>query len=141
MGRLASKAAGFTPGRSTSGRVLITATPAHLDYRSAAAGARSRGAAHRGRVSAGYPRIREIHDGYRAAYRTAHGQEALLDRLAYAALVYVGENAQQARAGAEKVLWYMTSNKVPQHWSNPPGYHPPAIAARSCGHTRRCWRH
>jgi alkanesulfonate monooxygenase SsuD/methylene tetrahydromethanopterin reductase-like flavin-dependent oxidoreductase (luciferase family) len=85
---------------------------------------------------AGYPRIREIYDGYRTAYRAAHGQVAPLDRLAYAALVYVGENAQQARAGAEKVLWYMTSNKVPQHWSNPPGYHPPAIAAQIMRGTR-----
>jgi hypothetical protein len=24
----------------------------------------------------------------------------------------------------------MTSNKVPPHWSNPPGYHPPAVAAQ-----------
>jgi alkanesulfonate monooxygenase SsuD/methylene tetrahydromethanopterin reductase-like flavin-dependent oxidoreductase (luciferase family) len=79
---------------------------------------------------AGYPRIREIYDGYRDAYRTAHGAEAPLDRLAYAALVYVGDNEKTARAGAEKVLWYMTSNKVPPHWSNPPGYHPAAVAAR-----------
>jgi alkanesulfonate monooxygenase SsuD/methylene tetrahydromethanopterin reductase-like flavin-dependent oxidoreductase (luciferase family) len=34
------------------------------------------------------------------------------------------------------VLWYMTSNKVPQHWSNPPGYHPPAIAAQIMRGTR-----
>ena len=79
---------------------------------------------------AGYPRIRDIYDGYRAAYRTAHGQDAPLERLAYAALVYVGDTPEQARAGAEKLLWYMTSNKVPQHWSNPPGYHPPAVAAQ-----------
>lgn len=79
---------------------------------------------------AGYARIREIYDGYRAAYQATHAQEVPLDRLAYAALVYVGDNAPQARAGAEKVLWYMTSNKVPPHWSNPPGYHPPAVAAQ-----------
>ena len=24
----------------------------------------------------------------------------------------------------------MTANKVPPHWSNPPGYHPPAVAAQ-----------
>jgi alkanesulfonate monooxygenase SsuD/methylene tetrahydromethanopterin reductase-like flavin-dependent oxidoreductase (luciferase family) len=79
---------------------------------------------------AGYPRIREIYDGYRAAYRAAHGQEAPVNRLAYAALVYVGDSPGKAREGAEKVLWYMTSNKVPTHWSNPPGYHPPAVAAQ-----------
>ena len=79
---------------------------------------------------AGYPRIRGIYDGYRDTYRATHGTEAPLDRLAYAALIYVGENEAQARAGAEKVLWYMTSNKVPPHWSNPPGYHPPAVSAQ-----------
>jgi alkanesulfonate monooxygenase SsuD/methylene tetrahydromethanopterin reductase-like flavin-dependent oxidoreductase (luciferase family) len=79
---------------------------------------------------AGYPRIREIFDGYRQAYHTAHGTPAPIDRLAYCALIYVGETPQKARAGAEKVLWYMTSNKVPPHWSNPPGYHPPAVAAQ-----------
>jgi alkanesulfonate monooxygenase SsuD/methylene tetrahydromethanopterin reductase-like flavin-dependent oxidoreductase (luciferase family) len=79
---------------------------------------------------AGYPRIREIYDGYRKAYQTAHGTVTPLDRLAYCALVYVGDNAKTARDGAEKVLWYMTSNKVPLEWSNPPGYHPPAVAAQ-----------
>jgi alkanesulfonate monooxygenase SsuD/methylene tetrahydromethanopterin reductase-like flavin-dependent oxidoreductase (luciferase family) len=79
---------------------------------------------------AGYARIREIYDGYRTAYRLAHNADAPLDRLAYCALIYVGDTPQKARAGAEKVLWYMTSNKVPPHWSNPPGYHPPAVAAQ-----------
>jgi alkanesulfonate monooxygenase SsuD/methylene tetrahydromethanopterin reductase-like flavin-dependent oxidoreductase (luciferase family) len=79
---------------------------------------------------AGYGRIREIFDGYRQAYQRAHGTPAPIDRLAYCALMYVGDSPQKARAGAEKVLWYMTSNKVPPHWSNPPGYHPPAVAAQ-----------
>jgi alkanesulfonate monooxygenase SsuD/methylene tetrahydromethanopterin reductase-like flavin-dependent oxidoreductase (luciferase family) len=79
---------------------------------------------------AGYPRIRGIYDGYREAYQSTHGTVAPLDRLAYSALVYVGDNAKTARDGAEKVLWYMTSNKVPLEWSNPPGYHPPAVAAQ-----------
>ena len=79
---------------------------------------------------AGYARIREIFDGYRQAYHRVHGTPAPVDRLAYCALMYVGDSPQKARAGAEKVLWYMTSNKVPPHWSNPPGYHPPAIAAQ-----------
>ena len=51
---------------------------------------------------AGYPRIREIYDGYRTAYRTAHGQEAPLDRLAYAALVYVGEMRSRPVRGRKK---------------------------------------
>lgn len=79
---------------------------------------------------AGYPRIREIFDGYRDAYRKAHSEAAPLDRLAYCALMYISDDAKKARAGAEKVLWYMTSNKVPPQWSNPPGYHPPAVAAQ-----------
>ncbi len=79
---------------------------------------------------AGYPRIRPVFDGYRAAYLAAHGAEAPLDRLAYCALIYVDDDEDKARAGAEKVLWYMTSNKVAPQWNNPPGYHPPAIAAQ-----------
>ncbi len=79
---------------------------------------------------AGYSRIREIYDGYRNTYLDAHGTDAPLDRLAYCALIFVGKNEKEAREGAEKTLWYMTSNKVPPHWSNPPGYHPPQVAAQ-----------
>ena len=47
-----------------------------------------------------------------------------LDRLAYAALVYTAPSEAEARAGAEKLLWYITANKVlPQH-TFPPGYLP-----------------
>jgi alkanesulfonate monooxygenase SsuD/methylene tetrahydromethanopterin reductase-like flavin-dependent oxidoreductase (luciferase family) len=45
-----------------------------------------------------------------------------IHRLAYAALVYAAPNEADARAGAEKLLWYITSNKVPPHIANPPGY-------------------
>ena len=79
---------------------------------------------------AGYPRIREIFDGYRADYLEIHGEHAPFDRLAYLGLVYVADNETKAREGAEKLLWYMTANKVPGHWSNPPGYHPPKVAAQ-----------
>ena len=79
---------------------------------------------------AGYPRIREIFDGYREDYLALHGEHAPFDRLGYLALIYVGDNEQKAREGAEKLLWYMTANKVPGHWSNPPGYHPPRVAAQ-----------
>ncbi|MFQ6027030.1 MAG: LLM class flavin-dependent oxidoreductase [Dehalococcoidia bacterium] len=78
---------------------------------------------------AGYQNIRRIYDGYRQGYLEAHGGEAPLDRLAYAALVYVGENEAEAREGANKLLWYMTSNKVAPQFSNPPGYHPLPVAA------------
>ena len=78
---------------------------------------------------AGYPKIRSIFDGYRNAYLEAHGEHAPFDRLAYLALCYVGENEREADEGARKLLWYMEANKVPVEWSNPPGYHPPAVSA------------
>lgn len=79
---------------------------------------------------AGYQSIRKIFDGYREAYLAAHGSPAPLDRLAYCALIYVGDTPALAREGAEKLLWYMRSNKVPPHFANPPGYHPPAVSAQ-----------
>jgi alkanesulfonate monooxygenase SsuD/methylene tetrahydromethanopterin reductase-like flavin-dependent oxidoreductase (luciferase family) len=39
-------------------------------------------------------------------------------------MVYTAPNEADARAGAEKLLWYITSNKVPPHIANPPGYVP-----------------
>ena len=78
---------------------------------------------------AGYPKIRGVFDGYRESYLAAHGEHAPLDRLAYLGLCYVGENERAAEDGARKLLWYMESNKVPAEWSNPPGYHTPAVSA------------
>lgn len=79
---------------------------------------------------AGYPNIRTIFGGYREAYLKAHGKVPALDRLAYLGLCYVGENEREAEAGARKLMWYMDANKVPVEWSNPPGYHPPAVSAQ-----------
>ena len=78
---------------------------------------------------AGYPKIRSIFGGYRDAYLATHGKPAPFDRLAYLALCYVGENERAAEEGARQLLWYMEANKVPPEWSNPPGYHPPPVAA------------
>ncbi|HIN35191.1 MAG TPA: LLM class flavin-dependent oxidoreductase [Dehalococcoidia bacterium] len=78
---------------------------------------------------AGYPRIRSIFDGYREGYLDSHGKEMPIDRLAYCALISVGETEQEGLDVAEKLLWYMTSNKVPSQYSNPPGYHSTAMAA------------
>ena len=88
---------------------------------------------------AGYPGVRRIFDGYRQGYLARHGTEAPLDRLAYCALVYVADDEAEAKAGGDKLLWYMTSNKVPPEYINPPGYHPPAVAAQiaSGGNTGR----
>ncbi|MBI09949.1 MAG: LLM class flavin-dependent oxidoreductase [Rhodospirillaceae bacterium] len=79
---------------------------------------------------AGYPGVRSIFNGYRQGYRTRHGADAPLDRLAYCALVYVADDEAEAKAGGNEVLWYMTSNKVATEYINPPGYHPPAVAAQ-----------
>jgi len=78
---------------------------------------------------AGYPTIRKIFDGYREGYFQCHGEEAPLDRLAYAAMIYVGDSEKKAEEGAEKLLWYIRSNKVAPQFNNPPGYHPPPVAA------------
>jgi alkanesulfonate monooxygenase SsuD/methylene tetrahydromethanopterin reductase-like flavin-dependent oxidoreductase (luciferase family) len=79
---------------------------------------------------AGYLSVRAIFDGYRDAYQKAHMQAAPLNRLAYCALIYVGDNPKAARDGAEQVLWYLRSNKVAPQYTNPPGYHPPAVSAQ-----------
>ena len=78
---------------------------------------------------AGYPNIRKIFDGYREEYFHCHEEEAPLDRLAYAAMVYVGDSEKKAEEGAEKLLWYLSSNKVAPQFNNPPGYHPPSVSA------------
>ena len=78
----------------------------------------------------GYKGTRPVFDAYRAGWREAgRGNDVPINRLAYAALVYVGETEAAARSGAEKLLWYMTSNKVPPHYMYPPGYVPPAAYA------------
>ena len=78
---------------------------------------------------AGYARVRPIFDGYRAGYLKHHGAPAPLDRLAYCALVHVADDEREAEDGAEQLMWYMRANKVSEPWRNPPGYHPPALAA------------
>jgi alkanesulfonate monooxygenase SsuD/methylene tetrahydromethanopterin reductase-like flavin-dependent oxidoreductase (luciferase family) len=90
--------------------------------------------AHHGHVGAvflaGYSGIRKIFDAYRRAYQEHHRKSAPLDRLAYCALVYVGDNETRAREGAQKLLWYMHTSKGAPQFSNPPGYHPPTVAAQ-----------
>ena len=79
---------------------------------------------------AGYSKIRSIFDGYRESYLDTHRCYPELDKLAYLGLCFVGENEREAEEGANKLLWYMESNKVPPVWSNPPGYHSPEISAK-----------
>ena len=78
---------------------------------------------------AGYSKVRPIFDAYRENYKKLHGEHAPLDRLAYCGLVYVADDEKAAEQGAEHIMWYMQANKVADHWKNPPGYHPPAVAA------------
>jgi alkanesulfonate monooxygenase SsuD/methylene tetrahydromethanopterin reductase-like flavin-dependent oxidoreductase (luciferase family) len=76
----------------------------------------------------GFDTTKRIFEAYRRGWREAgHGADVPIDRLAYAALVYVGDTESRAHAGAEKLLWYVTSNKVPPHFANPPGYLPVAM--------------
>jgi alkanesulfonate monooxygenase SsuD/methylene tetrahydromethanopterin reductase-like flavin-dependent oxidoreductase (luciferase family) len=72
---------------------------------------------------------KKVFDGYQAGWSEARGGEVPPDRLAYAALIYTGETDAEGLAGAEKLIWYISSNKVPRQFSNPPGYLPPAIRA------------
>jgi alkanesulfonate monooxygenase SsuD/methylene tetrahydromethanopterin reductase-like flavin-dependent oxidoreductase (luciferase family) len=73
----------------------------------------------------GFGGTKSIFDAYRRGWKEAGRTiEVPLDRLAYAALVYTAPSEAEAKAGAEKLLWYVTANKIPQHFSNPPGYVP-----------------
>jgi alkanesulfonate monooxygenase SsuD/methylene tetrahydromethanopterin reductase-like flavin-dependent oxidoreductase (luciferase family) len=75
----------------------------------------------------GFEATRKIFDSYRGAWRKAgRGNDVPNHRLAYAALVYVGETEKEAHEGAEKLLWYVTANKVAPQYANPPGYVPVA---------------
>lgn len=77
----------------------------------------------------GFGGTKRIFDTYRAV-RAEHGSATTPDdRLAYAALVYVGDTHEKAMDGARKLLWYLTSNKVPAQFKNPPGYSDEATSA------------
>jgi alkanesulfonate monooxygenase SsuD/methylene tetrahydromethanopterin reductase-like flavin-dependent oxidoreductase (luciferase family) len=78
---------------------------------------------------AGYSKVRPIFDAYRENYLKHHGTHAPLDRLAYCGLIYVGDDEKAAEKGANELMWYMQANKVSEPWKNPPGYHPPQVAA------------
>lgn len=78
-------------------------------------------------VLTGLEGTKQVYASYRKAWQAAgHGNDVPLDRLTYGTFVYTGETEAEARAGAEKLLWYLTSNKVPSQFSNPPGYVPVA---------------
>ncbi|MDR0360304.1 MAG: LLM class flavin-dependent oxidoreductase [bacterium] len=63
-----------------------------------------------------------VFDAYRARRAELGDAEVDADRLAYAALVYVGRSDAEGLEGARKLTWYITANKVATQFSNPPGY-------------------
>jgi alkanesulfonate monooxygenase SsuD/methylene tetrahydromethanopterin reductase-like flavin-dependent oxidoreductase (luciferase family) len=69
----------------------------------------------------GYDASKAIFDTYRKQ-RADAGQPMHEDRLAYAALVYTGETDEAGFAGARKLMWYLSANKVAPQFKNPPGY-------------------
>jgi alkanesulfonate monooxygenase SsuD/methylene tetrahydromethanopterin reductase-like flavin-dependent oxidoreductase (luciferase family) len=73
----------------------------------------------------GFQQTREIYSRYRQGWAEAgRGNDVPVNRLAYAAMVYVAKSEKDAHAGADKLLWYMRANKVPFHLCYPPGYMP-----------------
>jgi alkanesulfonate monooxygenase SsuD/methylene tetrahydromethanopterin reductase-like flavin-dependent oxidoreductase (luciferase family) len=73
----------------------------------------------------GYDGTRAVFDAYRKGWREAgRGNTVPLDRLAYAALVYTAPSETEARNGAEKLMWYVTANKIVPQFTYPPGYVP-----------------
>jgi alkanesulfonate monooxygenase SsuD/methylene tetrahydromethanopterin reductase-like flavin-dependent oxidoreductase (luciferase family) len=73
----------------------------------------------------GFEGTKAIFDSYRKGWKKAgRGDTIPADRLAYAALIYTAPTEAEAHAGAEKLLWYVTANKVLPQFSNPPGYVP-----------------
>jgi alkanesulfonate monooxygenase SsuD/methylene tetrahydromethanopterin reductase-like flavin-dependent oxidoreductase (luciferase family) len=71
----------------------------------------------------GYDGTRAVYESYRRGWREAGRKDPPpIDRLAYAALVYVGRTEKEAYEGADKLLWYLNANKVPAHFQTPPGY-------------------
>jgi len=69
----------------------------------------------------GFDASKTIFETYRNR-RAVNGQPMHEDRLAYAALVYTGDTDESGYAGARKLLWYLSANKVATQFKNPPGY-------------------
>ena len=64
-----------------------------------------------------------VFNAYRAGW-AAGGHKGLApeEKLGYSALMYVGDTDEEGRAGAQKLLWYLSHNKLPVYFKNPPGY-------------------
>jgi alkanesulfonate monooxygenase SsuD/methylene tetrahydromethanopterin reductase-like flavin-dependent oxidoreductase (luciferase family) len=67
-----------------------------------------------------HAKVREMFDAYRANY-SDNGVPGC-GGLAYMPLVYTADSEAEAVAGAEQLLWYITSTKSGPQMRNPPGY-------------------
>lgn len=72
---------------------------------------------------------KKIFGSYREAWNQHHEGHPDPSRLAYSALVYVGDTDAEGLAGAEELMWYIRENKVPSQFVSPPGYTPYHVRA------------
>jgi alkanesulfonate monooxygenase SsuD/methylene tetrahydromethanopterin reductase-like flavin-dependent oxidoreductase (luciferase family) len=79
----------------------------------------------------GYEGTRKVFQAYRDRRLATGGGLPADDRFAYAALVYTGRTDEEGLEGARKLMWYISSNKVPSQFVLPPGYIP--YAQRAAG--------
>ncbi len=83
-----------------------------------------------GVLNTGWARTPAIFEAYRKKAREA-GREPTPDKLAYMALIGVGETREEGQRRADQILDYSrTSGIVAPQFANPPGYVPAAGAAQ-----------
>jgi alkanesulfonate monooxygenase SsuD/methylene tetrahydromethanopterin reductase-like flavin-dependent oxidoreductase (luciferase family) len=83
-----------------------------------------------GVLNTGWARTPAIFEAYRNKAREV-GREPTLDKLAYMALIGVGETREEGHRRADQILDYSrTSGNVAPQFANPPGYVPAAGAAQ-----------
>ncbi len=83
-----------------------------------------------GVLNTGWVRTPAIFEAYRSKAREA-GREPTSDKLAYMALIGVGESREEGRRRADQILGYSrTSGIVAPQFANPPGYVAPQAAAQ-----------
>ena len=72
----------------------------------------------------GIENTQKVFSGYRDGWANRFDEAPPADRFAYAGLVHVGADDDEGLAGAEKLVWYITSNKSVPQYIDPPGYRP-----------------
>jgi alkanesulfonate monooxygenase SsuD/methylene tetrahydromethanopterin reductase-like flavin-dependent oxidoreductase (luciferase family) len=71
----------------------------------------------------GYSLAGKVFRAYREAAEQ-QGWEATPDRLAYAGMGFVADTDEEARAGAERMMWFARNTKTSAQFSRVPGYMP-----------------